>query len=255
MARLESTQQLRTEWGPACGSDDMVTLHLTASDDGARITVRRAAADAFRAIDTVMAAHDFHVPKASTGAFACRQITNGTGMSLHAFGIAADYWWTENPFGPKLVTNMPAGMVADIKAISTRNGVRVFRWGGDYRKNKDAMHYEVVAQRADLAAGIDPASVAGEGFEPTTGTVASLQLAGGVSSRPRLHLMKPRMRGEGVKRLQGLLVCSGLGVEVDGFFGPATEAAVLDYQRRRGLEADGWVGPVTWQRLEGDCAA
>lgn len=37
--------------------------------------------------------------------------------------------------------------------------------------------------------------------------------------------------------------------EVDGDFGSITEEAVIDYQRSRNLEADGVVGPQTWQAL------
>ena len=37
--------------------------------------------------------------------------------------------------------------------------------------------------------------------------------------------------------------------EIDGDFGPATEEAVLRYQRTRGLEADGVVGEQTWTAL------
>ena len=48
-------------------------------------------------------------------------------------------------------------------------------------------------------------------------------------------------RGKAVKRLQ-----AKLGIEpVDGVFGDATRRAVKRFQRRRGLTADGIVGPQT----------
>lgn len=37
----------------------------------------------------------------------------------------------------------------------------------------------------------------------------------------------------------------------DGEFGPATKSAVLAYQRRTGLEADGIIGDQTWRKLLG----
>jgi hypothetical protein len=58
--------------------------------------------------------------------------------------------------------------------------------------------------------------------------------------------------GEYVKALQFLLNGRGSSVGVygaDGDFGPATEAAVLAFQRRNGLDADGIVGNATWQKL------
>ena len=41
------------------------------------------------------------------------------------------------------------------------------------------------------------------------------------------------------------------GVAVDGIFGPATEAAVKQFQERNGLTVDGIVGPQTWSALRG----
>lgn len=49
---------------------------------------------------------------------------------------------------------MPPGMVADITAIRTRTGRQVWRWGGHYATNKDAMHFEIVCTPEDLATGI-----------------------------------------------------------------------------------------------------
>ncbi|MCF4970212.1 N-acetylmuramoyl-L-alanine amidase [Nostoc sp. CMAA1605] len=42
-----------------------------------------------------------------------------------------------------------------------------------------------------------------------------------------------------------------IGVEIDGIFGPQTEAAVKKFQRQYGLLADAIVGPMSWQKLIG----
>jgi murein L,D-transpeptidase YcbB/YkuD len=65
---------------------------------------------------------------------------------------------------------------------------------------------------------------------------------------------KPMMQGQDVRRLQSGLrkhfpLYAGRLV-VDGFYGPKTEAAVKEFQRRSGIAADGIVGPVTRKKLE-----
>ena len=40
-----------------------------------------------------------------------------------------------------------------------------------------------------------------------------------------------------------------LGVNADGYFGPATETAVERFQRDHGLAVDGLVGEATWAAL------
>jgi len=55
--------------------------------------------------------------------------------------------------------------------------------------------------------------------------------------------------GQFVRILQGLLVANGRQVAVDGAFGPATSAAVRNFQQATGLSVDGVAGPATWRRL------
>jgi hypothetical protein len=49
--------------------------------------------------------------------------------------------------------------------------------------------------------------------------------------------------------LQKLLNRGGAKLKVDGYFGPRTERAVIDFQRPRGLKPDGRVGVKTWPRV------
>ena len=147
-----STSAMRREWAPPCGpASSRVRIDLYGAGS---ISVRRECADAFRALSACLQAHGYQTRRNDTGAYNCRAITGGTGYSLHAYGIAADINWQTNPYGKPLRTDMSPAMIADIKKIRTRNGVQVFRWGGDYTGNKDAMHFEVVCTKADLATGI-----------------------------------------------------------------------------------------------------
>jgi len=52
-----------------------------------------------------------------------------------------------------------------------------------------------------------------------------------------------------VKRVQELLNKHGYKLAVDGIYGPKTRAAVIDFQKKNGLDADGLVGPITWNAL------
>lgn len=65
-----------------------------------------------------------------------------------------------------------------------------------------------------------------------------------------LRLRQPMIRGEAVRALQQALARAGIEVEIDGVFGPATEAAVRSFQRAQGLIADGIVGPATRAALD-----
>jgi peptidoglycan hydrolase-like protein with peptidoglycan-binding domain len=65
--------------------------------------------------------------------------------------------------------------------------------------------------------------------------------------QPTLH---PGATGAAVRRLQrALRRTPSLSLAVDGVFGPATEAAVKQFQGVAVLTPDGVVGPLTWQAL------
>lgn len=70
--------------------------------------------------------------------------------------------------------------------------------------------------------------------------------AGGPRADSPLPTLRMGDQGDDVKRLQGLLK-----IGVDGDFGPNTKAAVVKFQKAKGLYPDGVVGKNTWGLLEG----
>ena len=147
---MRSTAELRILWAPACTPPfARYTLH-----GGGVVTVDVLVVDALKALNRVLVDWDYRTRRADTGAYNCRTITGGRSYSLHAYGIAVDLNWNTNPYGRTLVTDMAIGMIEAIEGIRTAGGVQVWRWGGRYSNNKDAMHFEVVASPAELARGI-----------------------------------------------------------------------------------------------------
>ena len=147
---MRSTAELRILWAPACTAP---FARLNLYGEGV-VTVDVLIVDAVKALNAVLIDWDYRTRRADTGAYNCRQITGGTNYSLHSYGTAIDINWQTNPYGHHLITDMPIGMIEAIEGIRTAGGVQVWRWGGRYRGNKDAMHFEVVASPAELARGI-----------------------------------------------------------------------------------------------------
>ncbi|MCQ6268616.1 peptidoglycan-binding protein [Fictibacillus sp. WQ 8-8] len=64
-------------------------------------------------------------------------------------------------------------------------------------------------------------------------------------------ILRENARGVEIQNMQYILNVLGFYtdsavVDVDGIFGPKTEAGVKKYQKAHGLKADGVVGPRTW---------
>lgn len=145
-----SNAEVRRVWGKACsGSRARVMLH-----GGGAVVVATSLVPAVKALSGVLARHNYNTRAEDTGGYNCRKITGGSAWSLHAYAISVDLNWRTNPYGRKLITDMPRAMVDEILAIRTVNGKQVWRWGGDFSGNKDAMHFECCCSPADLATGI-----------------------------------------------------------------------------------------------------
>jgi chitosanase len=69
-----------------------------------------------------------------------------------------------------------------------------------------------------------------------------------------LQLSRPYMRGDDVRALQNALKTFGFSGETDGVFGPMTDVLVKQFQRKRNLNPDGVVGPMTWLELNQETA-
>lgn len=166
MSGVQSTTQQRVNYAPACKLHGLDFL------------------EAYQAKDAVFKVWSYPTDRSWTGCFACRAITGGTNYSLHAYrddtkgfrhwdgtlvqplALAEDVNAAQNPYGKRLVTDRPRGMVDDLLAIRTKSGARVFGWGGYYSGNKDAMHDDIVCIPADLASGIDWNTVRGSSPTP-----------------------------------------------------------------------------------------
>lgn len=100
------------------------------------------------------------------------------------------------------------------------------------------------AQAAPQGGGVVPVS-----SSPGQPRPAAAPAAAPASRFPTLRLTSPYTRGPSVVWLQ-----QQLKISADGVFGPGSQKAVIAFQLRNGLTADGVVGPLTWAKLGGGAA-
>lgn len=229
-----SSEWRAANW-PSCERAELVTREF--GPQRIKLRVARAAAEAVEALFDVFSRRAYVVRQKVTGAYNCRKITGGSVPSAHASGIAIDVNWDTNPYVKgRLVTDVPDAVVADVAAIRTRAGQRVWRWGGDWdsrpdtpHKFYDAMHWELIVTKQQLASGIERAVV-----------------SQGPAARP---VLRHGAVGAAVVELQQRLTAEGYKVPTTGNFLDMTARQVRAYQRERGLKPDGIVGPATWTAL------
>lgn len=145
---------MREAWGSPCTPRLGKFVFWT----GIPISIDERYRQAYVALDAILKAWNY-VVRSDTWGYNCRKITGGTGYSLHAWALPPDVNSITNPYGPRLVTDMPRDMVEAILAVRTMGGQQVWGWGGNYRGNKDAMHFDPQAFPSEIAQGIDWATV------------------------------------------------------------------------------------------------
>ena len=72
---------------------------------------------------------------------------------------------------------------------------------------------------------------------------------GGTGAAASNPVLRVGANGDAVKKLQEALTAAGFSVAADGGFGEHTKSAVIAFQTKAGLMADGVVGEATWAAL------
>jgi hypothetical protein len=181
-----STQALRQAWASArCNEAEMVTLDFL----GRRTPVNRLTRDAFAALARALDGTGYRA--SSAWCYNCRKIRNSENYSLHAYGLAMDIDPSCNPhrvgyraparFSARATqsercadvranradTNFTPEQIAAAGDIRTVDGLRVFSWGGHWRRSPDAMHFQIDVTPAELARGLaHSAGAPGSAFRP-----------------------------------------------------------------------------------------
>jgi len=172
---------------------------------------------------------------------------SSTTLSNHASGTAVDFNAPKHPLGA--TGTFTAAQTAQIRRIlGDLDGV--VRWGGDYSGRKDPMHFEINANAVKVA--FVAKKIKGELPAPVTVPTTTITHTRLGAKMPALNLINP-MTGLAVKRLQALLVANGFPPTggIDGKGGQHTKAAVIAYQKAKGLKPDAIVGSATWNSLLG----
>jgi hypothetical protein len=179
------------------------------------------AVDALKTIMTEIKVEQASVYAAlgTAGMLCCRLVRGSTSaISNHSWGTAIDLTLS-GVLDPRGDGKVQHGLTL-IAPIFNKHG---WFWGAGFPK-EDAMHFEVSAQL--FTKWMTPAVPVPDFEETIMGD-----------------------RGAAVAEMQRKLNKAGEDLVVDGVFGAGTHAALLAFQARNGLRADGVAGAQTWAKL------
>lgn len=172
----------------------------------------------------------------------------GNNGSNHLAGASVDIDAIRRPWGERVMSGALVDATYRLLDQFKVGGVRGIKWGREWNR-ADEMHFQMAWREGDprndqLAAQL-------LGGAPVSPPIPPTPTAPAGSWNPTLQYGSA---GASVAELQRDLNRIFPGYDatplvVDGDFGPATRAAIIEFQRRAGLAADGIVGPLTWVAL------
>lgn len=180
----------------------------------------------------------------SLGGYNKRRTSSGK-WSHHAQGLAIDINPDKNPYGKKLITDMPS----NISQIAAKHGLG---WGGNWRSSKDAMHFSAAAREGgSIQIGRSANVYTGPAGGPVSSTQATVPSASNQSA-PQSNMLTqgpPYKNNNKVAKMQTYLENLGYSVGstgIDGKYGWRTANAVAAFKKDYGLQGDG----STWSKAE-----
>ncbi len=147
------------------------------SPSGARFMVNKAAAQSFTGFLTDLEKAGYRIDPGVSGGYNLRNITGGSTLSPHAYGLAIDINPPANPYsktstGGSLKTDLPP----NVGEMAAAHGLQ---WGGNWTSLKDPMHFEFGGTSAPTmeAARKTPSVAAATAPQPAAPVVPPAQVA------------------------------------------------------------------------------
>jgi len=220
------------------GSSDLAKYKIPGS--ATKLSLRREVASLI-----VELARDFHQTVEPLNPKSCwghdhRKIDGGPNWSFHAPGIAIDLNASDHPRGKHntFSANQEKSIRKLLKNYSFQ-GVRLFRWGGDFHTKVDEMHFEIIVPRSIALKAIS---------SHPAGPVAHSTPPDHKPGSRALSLTDPRMTGDDVEYAQRWIGERRAG-EPDSVFGTDTREGVRWYQGLRGIPVTGVCDQETWRNM------
>jgi len=247
---MASHRQIETWWAGRRCEGPHVKLNLNGRYP---VRVQPELEKAAEALSAAIMGNGYRTPMGPTGSYNCRKIGGSSTWSLHAYAVAIDWDYGENPYlrGTKIQPGyksdfrfaLTENQINAVEGIVNSDGDSIWRWLG--WTIGDTMHFQVDVP-PDKCQPVGDIPIVDL---PEVVTYVPLEYSDGFNSNPRYRVA--------VAGLQGSLKLAGCADEnsqsedgVDGKYGNGTKAAVTKFQGLAGLPQTGKATGLTRAALD-----